>query len=124
MTDSDGLASDTLLRKGGIQQRMQCTGSVAHNIEEAFVTVEKLLKAVESDDPLTDVDGIGPKTAAVIEDWYENREEREARASSSTVTRTSNSSLSISFHQSWADALGIEGEDGDTESEENGGEAA
>lgn len=101
-------ASDTLLRKGGIRQRMRCTGQVAHNIEEAFVTVEKLLEAVESDDPLTEVDGIGPKTAGVIEDWYENREEREKRASSSTVTRTSSKSLSITFHNSWADALGLE----------------
>lgn len=108
MSSEESQLNDTLLRKGGIQQRMKCTASVARNIEKAFVTVEKLLEAVESDDPLTDVDGIGPKTAEVIEDWYEHREEREANASSSTVKRKSSRSLSISFHQSWEDALGIE----------------
>jgi transposase-like protein len=103
-----GTADDTLLRKGGIQQRMRCKGPVAHNIEDAFVTVGQLVAAVESDDPLTDIDGIGPKTAEVIEDWWENRVEREAQASRSTITRTSNSSATISFHQSWETALGIE----------------
>ncbi|WP_090312478.1 helix-hairpin-helix domain-containing protein [Natronorubrum texcoconense] len=110
MTESN-YATDTLLRKGGIQQRMRCSGAVAHNIEDAFTTVEKLLEAVESDDPLTDVDGIGPKTAEVIEDWYENRRTRERKANSATVDRTSSKSLSISFHNSWADALGIEESD-------------
>lgn len=105
--------TDTLLRKGGIQQRMNCTGSVAHNIENAFVTVEKLLEAVESDTPLTDVSGIGPKTAEVIEEWYENKEQREANANASSVKRTSNSSFSITFHQSWETSLGIEGTDND-----------
>jgi len=98
---------DTLLRKSGIQQRMRCKGSVAHNIEEAFVTVEQMVDAIEADEPLTDVNGIGPKTAQVIEDWWENREEREENASS-TVKRTSGSSISISFHQPWDDALGID----------------
>lgn len=114
-TEDDGAACDTLLRTGGIRQRMKCSGSVAHNIESAFTTVEKLLDAVESEEPLTDVDGIGPKTAEVIENWYEHRVEREKRARSSTVTRTSSKSLSITFHNSWADALGIEDCDGDTE---------
>ena len=102
------MVDDTLLRKGGIQQRMKCTGSVAHNVEEAFVTVEKLVAAAESDDPLTDVTGIGPKTAEVIEDWYENRREREKNASEATMTPTSQSSYRITFHNSWEDALGIE----------------
>lgn len=102
------MVDDTLLRKGGIQQRMKCTGSIAHNVEEAFVTVEKLVAAAESDDPLTDVTGIGPKTAEVIEDWYENRREREENASEATMTPTSQSSYSITFHNSWEDALGIE----------------
>lgn len=100
--------SPTLLRQDSIQQRMQCSGSVAHNIEEAFVTVGQLIDAIESDDPLTDVDGIGPKTSDVILDWWENREQREAKANSATVTKQSSRSLSISFHPSWEGALGIE----------------
>ncbi len=100
--------SSTLLRTGGIQQRMQCTGSVAHNIEEAFVTVEKLLEKIESEEPLTNTEGIGPATAEVIRSWYENREEREAKASKATVTPTSKRAMNISFHQSWEDALGIQ----------------
>lgn len=98
----------TFLRKGGIRQRMRCSGSVAANIEKTFVTVEKLLEAVESDEPLTDVRGVGPKTAEVITEWHENREEREAKAKSATVNRTSKTTLSISFHTSWEDALGIQ----------------
>ena len=108
MSEGDTEQTPTFLRKGGIQQRMKCSGAVAHNIEEAFITVEQLLEAIESEEPLTELDGIGHKTAEVIEDWYENRQEREANASRSTVKRTSNTSLSISFHQSWEDALGIE----------------
>lgn len=100
--------SDTLLGKGAIQQRMKCKGVVASNIEKTFVTVEQLLEAVESEEPLTAVDGVGPATAEVIEDWYEHREEREANARRSTFKRTSNTSATISFHRSWADALGIE----------------
>lgn len=111
-------ANDTLLRKGGIQQRMRCSGQVATNIEEAFVTVEKLLEAIEAEDPLTEIEGVGPKTAEVIEDWYENREEREEKARSATVNRTSSRSMTISFHNSWADALGI-----DIDDEDNGGDA-
>jgi len=111
---TDDIQNYTFLRKGGIEQRMNCTASVAYNIEQAFVTVEQLLKAVESDTDLTDIDGIGPKTAEAILDWYENRESREIQASDSTVERTSSSSMNITFHQSWEDALGIEIGDGDT----------
>jgi len=102
---------DTLLRNGAIQQRMKCGGSMAANIEETFVTVEQLVDAINADDPLTDRRGVGPKTAEVIHDWYENREEREKHAQNATVERTSGSSFSISFLGSWADALGIEVED-------------
>lgn len=109
MTDSserESPQSPTFLRKGGIQQRMECSGSVAANIENTFVTVRQLIDAIESDGPLTNVCGIGPKTADIITDWYENRFEREEAASGSTVTQTSNTSLSISFHPSWEDAIG------------------
>jgi len=107
-TNQDAFEQHTMLRKGGIQQRMRCSGQIAHRIETTFVTVEQLLEAIESDDKLTDYDGIGPKTAEKIREWYENREEREKRATAATVKRTSSRSMNISFHQSWADALGIE----------------
>lgn len=96
----------TFLRKGGIEQRMNCTGNVAHNIESAFVTVEQMMTTIESDSSLTAVDGIGPKTADTIMDWYEHRFEREEVAADTTVTRTSDTSLNISFHSSWNDAIG------------------
>ena len=102
------MADDTLLTQGAIQQRMRCTGSVAANIESTFTTVEKLVDAVESDDPLTDVNGIGPATAETIMEWYENRADRERAANETTVTPTSSKSMRISFHGSWEDALGIE----------------
>lgn len=103
----------TFLRKTGIRKRMRCSGSVAHNIEEAFVSVPQLIEAAGSDDPLTDYDGIGPKTAEVIEDWWEHREERERNMSSASVTKRSLNSASITFHSSWADELGIEVDDGE-----------
>lgn len=110
--DSDAETTDhTFLRDGAIRQRMKCRGGMATNIEKTFVTVQQLLDAVESDEPLTEIDGIGPKTAETVRDWYENREERERNARSSTVTRTSSKTLSIEFHGSWADALGIEVEE-------------
>lgn len=98
-------ADDTLLKKADIQQRMRCSGRVAHNIEKAFVTVESLVAAVESDDQLTEVDNIGPKGKEVIMDWYRHRERREQRADETTITRTSSKSATITFHTSWADAL-------------------
>ena len=107
--ESDDLP--TFLRQTGIRKRMQCKGSVAHNIEKAFVTVPQLLEAVESEEPLTETDGIGPKTAEVIGDWYEHREERERNMPSSSVTERSLNSATISLHSSWADELGIEVED-------------
>jgi len=110
-TNEQPSSGSTLLRSEAIRQRMKCNGSVAAIIEDTFVTVEQLLAAVESDDPVTEVDGIGPKAAEAIEDWDENREEREANARSTTVTRTGPKSISISSHGSWADALGMEESD-------------
>ena len=111
MDTSIETTTHTWLRPGAIRQRMKCDGATAARIEDTFVTVEQLLGAVESDEPLTDIDGIGPATAETINDWYENREAREANARESTVTRTSSTALSISFHGSWAPALGIEEEE-------------
>lgn len=97
--------TSTILRVEDIQQRMQCTGNIAHNIEDAFVTVEQLIEAIESDTPLTDTTGIGPQTASAITDWYENREQREEHANEATVTRTSNTSLTVTLHTSWEPAI-------------------
>ncbi|QRY21773.1 hypothetical protein JT689_01540 (plasmid) [Halobacterium sp. GSL-19] len=99
---------NTLLGVDAIQQRMTCSALVARQIKDAFVTVEQLLDAVESEKPLTEVDGVGPKTKEVIEEWYETSEEREQDARAATFTRTSSTSATITFHNSWADALGIE----------------
>ena len=95
------------LTQEGIQERMQCTGSVAYNIEEAFVTVSQLLEAIASDDPLTSHDGIGPQTAEVIKEWYENRKERERYASNVAIEVKSNTSMNITNIRSWAAPLGI-----------------
>ena len=85
---------------------MKCRGSVASNIESTFVTVEQLIDAIEGDDDLTDIDGIGPKTSETIMDWYENRFDREESAQETSVKRTSSKSLSIQFLGSWEDAIG------------------
>ena len=103
----------TILRKAGIRRRMRCSGNVAHSIKEAFPTVVQLLEACESDDALTDYDGIGPASAEAIEDWYEHREERERNMTAGTVTSRSLNSATIALHSSWADELGMESDDGD-----------
>lgn len=106
--ESTGGIDATFLRKRGIRKRMRCSGQVATRIEDTFVTAEQLVQAVESDDPLTEYDGIGPKTAEVIEEWWENRFEREEKMSSSTFERTGAKTASIYFHSSWEDAIGGE----------------
>lgn len=105
------MPSDTLLQQKGIQRRMQCTANVASNIESAFVTVEQLVDAVESDTPLTEIDGVGPKTAETIQEWWAERFERERRMDGATMERTSTRSAMIHLHKSWADALGMEVDD-------------
>jgi hypothetical protein len=102
--------SDTLLRKRGVRQRMRCSGQAATRIEETFVTAEQLVDAVLSEQELTDYDGIGPKTAAVIEDWWDNRFEREEQMNSSSVERTGSKSATIHFHTSWSEAIDTEGD--------------
>lgn len=96
----------TLLRQPGIRKRLQCNGQTAHRIEDTFVTVEQLVEAVRSDQDLTDYDGIGPKTAEVIDDWWDRRFEREEKMDSGSVERTGAKTVMIHFHNSWSDAIG------------------
>lgn len=110
--------STTFLQQRGIRKRMQCSGQVAHQIEEAFVTAEQLVEAVESDQDLTEHDGIGTKTAQIIRDWWNNRFEREEQISSGSVERTGAKTATIHFHNSWSDAIGdrsVETEMSDTD---------
>jgi hypothetical protein len=105
------MADDTLLTQTDIQKRMNCHGRTADRIETAFVTVEKLVEATESDEDLTEYPGIGPKTEPVIEEWWDNRFERERQMDASSVERTGAKTATIHLHQSWADAIGMETED-------------
>lgn len=108
----------TMLRQTGIRKRMKCSGSMAYNIKEAFVAVPRLLDAIESEEPLTETDGIGPKTAETIMEWYEHREERERNMPRSSVTERSVNSATIALLPSWAGDLGMESDDGgDSEGE-------
>lgn len=104
--------SPTFLRQRGIRKRMRCSGQAASRIEETFVTAEQLVEAVQSDQPLTEYDGIGPKTAEVIEEWWENRFEREEAMDGGSVERTGAKTATIHFHSSWEDVIdtgGVEG---------------
>ena len=103
----------TFLRQRGVRQRMRCTGQVAHRIEDTFVTVEQLVDAVKSDQPLTEYDGIGPKTAEAIEEWWEHRFKREEGIKNSSVERTGPKTATIHFNKSWIAA--IESRSPDTE---------
>lgn len=107
---TEQISDHTFLRKGGVRKRMRCSGQTATRIEDTFVTAEQLVDAVESDEPLTDIDGIGPSTAETIEEWWEDRFEREEKMGSGSVERTGAKSATIHFHNSWADALGMEDE--------------
>lgn len=96
---------DTLLTKGAIKQRMKCSGAMATRIEKTFVTVEQLLEQIESDQPLSEIEDIGPETELVIEDWYDNRDEREEHADTMTVEKKSARSLVVKNNGSWKEAL-------------------
>ncbi|WP_049985730.1 hypothetical protein [Halobellus rufus] len=105
-----GVEQDPIfLRQRGIQMRMQCKPQVASRIEDAFVTVGQLVDAVESDQSLTDHDGIGPATAEVIERWWENRFEREEKMDGGSVERTGAKTATIHFHKSWSPVIGGNG---------------
>lgn len=94
----------TIMRKRGIKKRMRCSGQSASRIEDAFVTAEQLVDAVEDGD-LTDHEGIGPKTAETIREWWEHRFEREEQMNNSSVERTGSKTRTIHFYSSWEGAL-------------------
>lgn len=124
MTESSTAGTDrtsTLLRKRGIRKRMQCSGQVASQIEDAFVTVEQLVDAIESDEELTERDGIGPKTGETIEEWWENRFEREEKMTAGDFERTGAKTATIHFHNSWSKAIGERSVDTGTEQSPGGG---
>ena len=99
------MSDATSLTQMAIRRRMKCSGQVATIIEDKFVTVEQLVEAVESDDPLTDIDGIGPATAETIESWWEHRFEREDNVDGATVVRTGEKTATIYNLGDWSDAL-------------------
>jgi len=103
------MSDATYLTPMAVRRRMQCSGQVAAIIEETFVTVEQLVEAAESDDPLTDIDGIGPTTADTIESWWDNRFEREREVNNAEFVRTGAKTATIYNLGDWSDALG-EGE--------------
>lgn len=98
----------TYLREADVKQRMKTRGGTATNIADAFGSVEALVEACENGEDLTEYDGIGPATAESIEEWWADAEAREQMARSTTVTKDSARSATIMFHNSWANALGIE----------------
>lgn len=80
---------------------------MASQIEQTFVTAEQLIDAVESGE-LEEHDGVGEKTAKKIYEWSENAEEREEKVNKTVFKKQSERSATISFYNSWVDALGIE----------------
>lgn len=106
--DGEVQQSTTWMTPSAIRERMDCSGAMARRIEDTFVAVEQLLDAVEGDEDLTSIDGVGPATAVTIEEWYENRKERECEAKTATVERTSSKSLTIKNNGDWSEALGLE----------------
>jgi ERCC4-type nuclease len=101
----EGQQTSTFMTKSGVQARMKADSRSASRIKDAFVTVEQMLDAVEADKPLEQNDGIGPKSADTIRDWYENRQQRERSVSLTTVQRTGSKTLSIKNNGDWSGAL-------------------
>lgn len=101
------MASDTWLNKRGVRKRMQTNGRTAARIEDVFVTVEQLAEACESDEPLTEVDGIGPSTADTISEWWEQAEEIERKIDKGEFVRTGAKTATLYNLGDWTDALGL-----------------
>lgn len=105
------MSDATFLNQRGVRRRMKCNGQTASIIDDAFVTVEQLVEAVESDDPLTTIDGIGPATAETIEEWWAERYEREWKMDGAEFRKTGAKTASIYNLGDWSDALDMEGDD-------------
>jgi hypothetical protein len=102
MTDTESTEEmPPILRVPGIKQRMQCSSQTARRVTDVFVDVKSLVDAVQGHDDLTKIDGIGPATAEVIEEWWDNRFERESKVGSGSVERTDSSTMTIHVHNSW-----------------------
>lgn len=98
----------TFLSQRAVRRRMKCNGQTAAIVDDAFVTVEQLVSAVESDEPLTDIDGIGPATAETIEEWWDDRFDRERKMNNAEFVKTGTKTASIHNLGDWTDALGME----------------
>lgn len=101
------MAGDTLLNKRGVRKRMRTDGRTAARIEDVFVTAEQLVDACESEGPLTEVDGIGPSTAVVIADWWDDAEEIERKVDNGEFVRTGAKTATVYNLGDWSDALGV-----------------
>lgn len=91
--------------KRGIRKRMRCNGQTAARIHDVFASVEQLVEACESTKPLTEVDGIGPATAEVINDWWDERFEREQQVSEGEFVRTGARTASLYNLGDWSEVL-------------------
>jgi len=107
MSDTD---SSTLMTTGGIAERFGTTRQMAGIIKNRFVCVERLVRAVEEHDDLTELDGVGNRTATLIETWWEDRYAIEQQASAGNLTLGPGGGK-IELHNSWEDALTQETDD-------------
>jgi len=108
----DTMQQVTMLNKHGVKKRMRCSNRMAARIDHAFITVEQLVDAIESDDQLTNYNGVGKKTATIINKWWEERFEREEKMSSGSVEKTGANTATIHFHSSWRSAIETDSEEG------------
>jgi len=99
------MSDSTLIHKRGVQRRMKVSKNIAHIIKKTFTTAESLIEAVETHDDLTEIRGIGPQTASVIEDWWHIRHEREAEMNHTAFDKPADKAVNIYFINSWEDAL-------------------
>lgn len=82
----------TILTAPAVSARMKCSAQMAARIEDIFTTVTSLVNQVrEHKEDLTEIQGVGEKTASVLKQWWENRFEIEDEVQAGSVTREGNS---------------------------------
>lgn len=70
MSETESNDNPMFLRKSWMKRHMNVSGRQASAIESAFVTKGQLVDALESGEDIEERDGIGPKTASSIWEWF------------------------------------------------------
>lgn len=99
--------NQTEMKIRAVRRRMECERQTATCITETFGTVERLVREVKSDEPLTKIDSIGTKEKEAIDEWWNNRFERERKMNDTEYVSVGRGSGIVYDLGDWSDALGM-----------------